>query len=341
MTPYLTLPDTSVVELRQSEDGLPDAVHLFSKEEIAALNAALATGRPLLVRGEPGTGKTQLGRAAAAALGWGLAFQVFDGLTEVHDALWTLDPVARLAEAQVLGVARSAPQIPVDVAGRLDLRNFLSPGVLWWALDPRTAREQEDRRSRVGVSGVVSPCHLSPRGAPQYGAGVVAVVDEIDKADPSVPNALLDALGHKGFVVPGWGRVGLAPGRRPLVILTTNEERSLPDAFLRRCLVLCYAVPEKVEEFTRYLLERGERHFRGRPGVPDVERSVLEEAADLTAKDRDQIRKRQVHPPGLAEFLDLVRAVVEQRPGDAGAQRALLQEVRPYALWKHPGGLAP
>lgn len=341
MTPYLDRLLLSLPLLRK-DDGLPDSVHVFSEHEIPAINAALATGRPLLLRGEPGTGKTQLGRAAAAALGWGFAYQAVDGLTDIHDAMWTFDPIARLAEAQVLGAANDKDS--VHVATRLDLRNFIQPGLLWWAFDPSSAREQAERRAAgisapkgalvsepdsppCGLPTGCSPCHLSTRGAPDYKAGIVALIDEIDKADPAVSNALLDALGHGGFSVPGLGRVGVGE-RRPLVILTTNEERSLPDAFLRRCLVLCLGMPK--EGLMEWLVKRGRAHF------PEVELRVLEEAARLLLEDRQEVLRRGLNPPGLAEYLDLVLAVVGQRPENAEEQEELLQEVRRFTLHKHP-----
>src|SRR4051812_49021009 len=82
--------------------GMPSSVHVIDEESIDAINAALATARPLLVRGEPGTGKSQLARAAAVLLGRAFLAHAVDARTETRDLLWTLDAVARLATAQVM-----------------------------------------------------------------------------------------------------------------------------------------------------------------------------------------------------------------------------------------------
>src|SRR4030095_7052907 len=99
-------------------------------------------------------------------------------------------------------------------------------------------------------------------------AGTVLLIDEIDKADSAIPNALLDALGERSFEVPECGSVTRAEGAEPLVIITTNEERSLPDAFLRRCFVLHLELPDDPDgvdtaHVRKALITRGEAHFPG------------------------------------------------------------------------------
>lgn len=319
---YLDLPDGHRLALPAGE-GLEPSWHVLSKGESAALNAALATGRPLLVRGEPGVGKSQLARAAAVAFGRTLVHQTVDSHTETHDLLWTFDAVARLAEAQVMGSlgAVDAEALERRVQERLEVSRFIQPGALWWALDPASAHDQ----AQLGGYG---PCVVSKADAPQYAAGTVVLIDEIDKADPSVPNGLLDALGHGGFNVRDLRRVSARADRAlPLIVITTNEERALPDAFLRRCLVLHLSLPEG-EALNARLAEIGEVHF------PDADPRLLSEAAALLALDRAELRARHLSPPGLAEYLDLVRAVVEQG-GGTGSWTELLAVVRPLTLQKH------
>lgn len=309
--------------LTLGEDGLPPSVHVFEEEDVLALNAALATQRPLLVRGEPGTGKSQLARAAAAALGRAFVHYTVNANTDTRDLLFQVDAVARLAEAQLMGARGSASEAMIEE--RLALERFTAPGPVWWALAPGSAREQH---ARAQAPYCVVP---DPDGAAER--GVVVLVDEIDKADEAVPNGLLDALGDRRFAVPGRGdAVELDhPGATPLVVITTNEERALPDAFLRRCWVRHLTLPEDGEGLRRHVFRRGQAHF------PDVDDGVLGRAADLLVRDRLAVRGHAVAPPGVAEFVDLVRAVTVQHPGDAVEQRALLERIARFALRKHPG----
>src|SRR5262249_44199997 len=109
------------------------SVHIIDEDSIEAVNAALATGRPLLVRGAPGTGKSQLARAAGERLGRAFLPYAVDGRTETRDLLWSMDAVSRLATAQVLG----ALGVRGDEAlkARMEIGAFVKPGPLWWAFD--------------------------------------------------------------------------------------------------------------------------------------------------------------------------------------------------------------
>lgn len=304
-----------VTPLRAS-DGLPASVHLWSKEEILAINAALATGKALLLRGEPGTGKTQLGRAAAVELGRTFAYQAVDSRTETRDLLWTLDAIARLAEAQVLGTRENVTEDERKRA--LELSNYLQPGALWWAFRPKDARDQ-------ALKGGPGACVSTSQDLDANGA--VALLDEIDKADPSVPNGLLDALGHGGFAVPGQQRVCVDTERPPLILLTTNEERGLSEAFLRRCLVLTLRFPED-DKLVSYLVQRGALHHKEAPPA------LLKEAAVMVASDRKKLAAMGLPGPGLSEYLDLVAAVAGE--GLRGKKRTtLLTEVGAFILRKH------
>ena len=307
--------DGGVTELPAS-DGLPASVHVWSKDEILAINAALATGKALLLRGEPGTGKTQLGRAAAVELGRTFAYQAVDSRTETRDLLWTLDAIARLAEAQVLGTRDNVSEEERKKA--LELSNYLQPGALWWAFLPKEAREQA---TKGGPGACVSTSQdLDANGA-------VALLDEIDKADPSVPNGLLDALGHGGFAVPGRQRVCVDAERPPLILLTTNEERGLSEAFLRRCLVMTLRFPAGVD-LVPYLVKRGGLHH------PKAPPSLLNQAADMVARDRMELIARGLPGPGLSEYLDLVAAVAGEGLNE-NQQKGLLAEVGAFILRKH------
>lgn len=297
---------------------LPASVHILDEDSIEAVNAALATGRPLLVRGDPGTGKSQLARAAAEKLGRAFVPHAVDGRTETRDLLWSVDAVSRLATAQIVG----ALGITADEAlkKRLDVAAFVRPGPLWWAFDWIGAEKQAKR------SGATAP---DPPPDWSVERGAVVLVDEIDKADPSVPNGLLDALGHGCFDVDGYGPVVMDRARPPLVVITTNEERTLPDAFLRRCLVLHLALPEDRRRLLDLLVNCGRAHF------PDCDPTVLQRAAELLAETRAKLGTEDLVRPGLAEYLDLITAVTRQRE-TAEKQLKLLATIAKFALEKHP-----
>ena len=299
--------------------GLEPSVHVFDRESILAINAALASKRPLLVRGRPGTGKSQLARAAAVALGRVLLTKVVDARTESRDFFYRFDAVSRLAEAQVMGALREADE--EGIRERLKESNFLYPESLWWAFEWTSAEKQAK-----AVGGRIPE---APKGC-SADAGAVVLIDEIDKGDPSVPNGLLEALGNGTFPVPDHEPV-TQQGVKPLVIVTTNEERELPDAFLRRCLVLHLELPRNRDELTAHLVQRGKAHHEA------CDETVLRKAAELLAEDREDVESTGRVPPGQAEFLDLLRAVTEQCE-DAEDQLQLLEEIRRFALQKHPRG---
>jgi MoxR-like ATPase len=289
----------------------PASVHRFDALTCAALRAAEAAGRPLLIRGEPGTGKSQTARAAAAAAGRLFLSVVIDGRTEAADLLWHFDAVGRLSDAQV-------------GEGALPPVAYLSPGPLWWAYHWNSASTQWDRRKQGE-----RPEH--PTGwTPAH--GTVLLIDEIDKADPDLPNAFLELLGNRGFTVPYLGNRVVRGERPPLVVITTNEERELPNAFLRRCLVLTLRLPPDLKP---WLVEMGELHLKQLELGARSYSKILGEAADLLIADRAQAQRDQTYAPGLAEYLDLVIALARLGEDEA-RQRDLLTCLAGFALRKSP-----
>ena len=296
----------------------PSAVHVWEPKHELAITAALAAQRPLLIRGDPGTGKSQLARAAAMDRKRLFVSEVVHAQSESQDLLYRYDAVGRLGDAQAMRAG------DVD-RSLLDHSNYLSPGPLWWVFDWESAQQQHEKRSSLYPAP-----HKPLRWTPSKGA--VLLIDEIDKADSELPNGLLETLGNGAFSVP-WlaDPVCQVKGNPPpLVVVTTNEERELPAAFLRRCLVLNLDLPQKEGEFIDTLTMRGRSHFK-----KECDEAVCREAAAQIWQDREQLKDSGRYKPGQAEFIDLLRVLAALHPGDVQKQLALLGEVKPFLFEKN------
>jgi MoxR-like ATPase len=307
-------------------------VHCFDDPDDDARQALLAAwgaNRPLLVRGEPGVGKTQLAEAAAVAMNRLLLTVTVDSRTESRDLLYTFDAVRRLAEAQLQGALPAAEDAMLARRrAELNADRFVVPGRLWWAFDWSSARKQA----------------LEAKAAEEYSeqlwkstAGAVLLIDEIDKAEAEVPNGLLEALGSREFQPPcGLPKVRQT-GQPPLIVITTNEERALPEPFLRRCVVLNLRLPGNDQDPTneplqKFLVERGAAHF------PQADRAILMLAATDLVRDRHAAFQAGFRPlPGQAEYLDLIRATLASAPGDSDKQRKNLGLFSKFILRKQVG----
>lgn len=321
-----------------SEGSRPERVHVFSDREILAVDAALAAKRPLLLRGEPGIGKSQLAEATAVHLKRAFVRSVVDSRTEARDLLWHFDAIARLADAQLQGAlgnlgtpdneqlkARKA-----EMQRELAVEKYIHPRALWWGFSWSSARTQA-----LSLETELPP--LRKGCDPEN--GTVVLIDEIDKAETDVPNGLLEALGEGCFQPQGWGKPIETSGHAPLVMITTNGERDLPDAFIRRCVVLQLNLPTKRKDLTEHLVSRGKAHFFDETDdLPEAHLAVLVKAAEQLANDREKAIKENWLPfPGQAEYLDLIRAVRDLVPNDPAAQEDHLDRLAEYILRKHPG----
>lgn len=301
-------------------EGTPERVHQFDEPSIGAVNAALAARRPLLVRGEPGVGKTQLAEAAAIELKRAFVSFAVDSRTESRDLLWRFDAVQRLAQAQLYAASRKKWEA---VERDLAERNFVRPGPLWWAFNAEKAKDAS--RGATPLDELANAEHVAN--------GWVVLIDEIDKAESDVPNGLLEALGSGQFTPFGYEQPIRIIGESPLIIITTNEERTLPNAFLRRCLVLELVLPSAEDALIDHLTKRGRAHFDSK-----VSDEVLLDAARQLAADRKVAEEKGLTPkPGQAEYLDLVRAVIELAPRQPKKQKELLESVARFTLRKHLG----
>jgi len=324
--------------LRQPDRRDGDA-YVASADLKLAVDVALATGRPLLVRGEPGSGKSSLAPYVARTRGWRYYEHVVTSRTQATDLLWTFDSVRRLADAQTL-----------PPGGRLDDFRYVGPGVLWWAFAPVSAarrgrlvrgRAGHGRQPMLGQHSAADPfSHTNRQRSPDH---AVVLIDEIDKADPDMPNSLLVPLGSSEFLVTETGTLVRkeppSPGTdatasRHLVVVTTNEERALPQAFLRRCVI--FALPEPTRDWLiavardHVLTSGGE--FAGR-----VEK-LAEELADELIKTRKAPDRQAARPPSTAEYLDALRACIGLEVS-VDSQEWLL--IRKLTLAKQDAGTVP
>lgn len=300
--------------------------HIFDEEDCYALWAAYSAGRPLLVRGKPGTGKSQMAKAIAEQLGWAFVSEVIRAGTELSDLHWHFDAIGRLGEAQAM-----ADTDKQERKQALDPLHYLSPGAFWWAYHWESATEQYEQCN--------TQLHPKPETT-EKPRGVVLLIDEIDKADPDLPNGLLETLGHYQFSVPYINHQDanaisknpvIADPARLLVVITTNEERELPTAFVRRCFVHTLEMEESteiiddMEKRHRWLVERGKLHF-GR----EISEPVYQQAAELLWKDRSASSYTR-YPPGLAEYIDLLNALHKLEHAE---QQQRLDKIARYALKK-------
>ena len=226
--------------------------YVATDDLMVAVNAAITLERPLLVKGEPGTGKTELARQVAKALGLPLIEWHIKSTTRAQQGLYEYDAVSRLRDSQL-----GDPRVH-------EVRNYIRPGKLWEAFAADTK--------------------------------VVLLIDEIDKADIEFPNDLLQELDRMEFHVYETGETVRAK-HRPIVIITSNNEKELPDAFLRRCFFHFIAFPD-ADTLARII----EVHF---PGIRrDLVRAALKRFFEL--REAPGLKKK----PSTSEILDWLRLLV-------------------------------
>ena len=290
--------------------------YVYNRSIILAVNLARAARRPLFIAGRPGTGKTTLASNVAHVLGWKYYQQVVTSRTRAKDLMWTFDSLRRLSDAQE---QKQGKALPPRAA-------YVQPKEFWWAFDPSTAeRRGASSAERAGVTAAEDPARVKPDRA----TSAVLLLDEIDKADPDVPNDLLEVLDVERFQVdeldvPITVR---ADPKRVLLMITSNGERELPPAFLRRCVVLNLEDPTE-----DWLVTVANDRF----GVGDetFHREIARSVMDL----RKLAHERDLREPSTAEYLDAVDAC---RQLHISADSDTWKLVSDALLWKREPPRAP
>lgn len=216
-----------------------------------AVNAAITLQRPLLIKGEPGTGKTMLAEQVASALQMPLLQWHIKSTTKAQQGLYEYDAVSRLRDSQLGG----------DVS---DIRKYISKGRLWQAFES--------------------------------GRQCVLLIDEIDKADIEFPNDLLLELDRMEFHVYETGET-IAATNRPVIIITSNNEKELPDAFLRRCFFHFIKFPDL--ETMKAIVEV---HF------PGIQNNLVQEALQIFFEVREIPSLKK--PPSTSELIDWLKLLM-------------------------------
>ena len=232
--------------------------YVATPDLMLAVNAAITLQRPLLVKGEPGTGKTMLAEQVAASLGLPLLQWHIKSSTKAQQGLYEYDAVSRLRDSQLAGIEGSARV--------KDIRNYIVQGVLWQAF--------------------------------AADAPVTLLIDEIDKADIEFPNDLLRELDRMEFHVYET-RETVRARHRPVVFITSNNEKELPDAFLRRCFFHYIRFPDA--ETMRRIVEV---HF---PGLrQELLAAALKSFYDV--RGLPGLKKK----PSTSELLDWIRLLLAE-----------------------------
>jgi MoxR-like ATPase len=263
-------------------------VYVWDEKTVFAVQVAQTTHRPLLLRGPAGSGKSSLAPFVANVLQVPFYSFTVNARSQARDMMWKFDALGRLNDANV---ANSDPEARKRVG---NLHNYLRPGQLWWAFNRDTA----ELRGAKSAQELDVELAEDPSGVTS-GDGAVVLIDEIDKADPDVPNNLLEALGSRQFTIEETD-TKVADKHNPLVMITTNEERELPRAFLRRCIVLHLAA-----KTTSELSTIAQQHFgNGHAALYEKIAGVLDEL-------RTEADKGGTRPPSTAEYLDAIDASIK------------------------------
>ena len=256
----------------------------------------MTTNRPLLVAGEPGSGKSRLAEAIAEVIGWHFLSKTITSRTRLEELTVEMDHLRRMHDAYSVK----------DEANKLRMKQdwvYHNPGIFWWAIDHESARYRGGNNAeKAKEHGVVVKFPGKYRTQANGQHNTVLLIDEIDKAEPDLPNDLLEPLDRRSIALPNGEKISGKDDnnediQRILTIITTNRERELPPAFLRRCVSLVLETPRKAQ-----LIEIAGYHY------PEANENRVDAIADRIVKFRGQAKEQAWRAPSTSEFLDAVKA---------------------------------
>lgn len=313
---------------RSSGDNDSGYAYVWPSNLQLAVDTALVLGRPLLLKGPPGCGKSSLAPYMARCLGRHRDYYSYTVRSDsrASDLLYSFDALQKLSDAHT------------NSPGKMDNAKYIYPGPLWKMINPESAEKYPKAEGGAGAQ-LPSPLYTKGECATPDG-GCVLLIDEIDKADSSFPNDLLVTIGLSEFRVneinldvkevagsfvnaPGGG----AKRARLFIVVTTNSERDLPDAFVRRCVVMQLEHPGKDQ-----LIEI----WRSRPGGAEFykeNKDIVDQIADDLISEQKKLsddspdRQTRSDLPGAAEFIDMITAYMELGMGIGAPLREKLKAI--------------
>ena len=262
--------------------------YVFTDDIVIAINVAYTTQRPLLVEGLPGCGKSRLAEVLAALKGWHFLNKTITSRTTLEELTNEYDHLRRLHDAHAAGGA--ADNLPENW-------QYNRPGVFWWAFnhDTATTRGKGLQKQEDHDSGFKGRFRKQQDGTHH----TVLLIDEIDKAEPDLPNDLLDTIERRRIELSDGTLIDADRASETFTIITSNRERKLPSAFLRRCVSLYIEEPNEKE-----LRKIAFSHLDDTVVKPD---EIVESLIGKILYYRDEAVKENLHVPGTSEFLDALK----------------------------------